>query len=547
MIYGVGIIGAGPGVAALHAPTLARLSDDFRIVHIADAGSGRADGIAEHLGARSSRGFDDLLADPDVDVVAICSPPGEHAEQILASVAAGKRAIMCEKPVGTTVDEAQRAIEACRDAGIPLLVGTNHYFDPAWGRAKHYLTATGGPVLSISVTLALPPNTRYHDAVAELGTPSGSRPAPDLSRPDIAAIVVRQLLSGLAIHDLPLVRDLAPRFERVVFARALAPIGFAVGFLASGIPIQLTTVMLPDGATGRRPLATDRDDGAGPAGRHLSSGVRARGQRTRAGPLGRRARHHVRTRGRGRLSRRVARARGTARERDAGGVRGAARRCTLRPSPRGRGGSADRGSGMTRPIAVHSGLGTYRVAAAELPASARIADSPDRAIVVVSGDGSWWDAAIRALDEGAAGVVVARPASAPGGALSSARGGSEPRPLVIERPLLRADVACAAIAAGLPAPTALVVECHAPAASLPAALATHSAGRVCSGRAADPELRRKPAVPVVSRCSRPPRGCPYRWSSPPSRARPPSGACASPRSARPSSRSTVTRRSCTSR
>jgi predicted dehydrogenase len=264
MTYGVGIIGAGPGVAALHVPTLARLSGDFRIVHIADAGSGRAAGIAEPLGARSSRGFDDLLADPDVDVVAICSPPAEHAEQILASVAAGKRAILCEKPAGTTVDEARRAIEACRDAGIPLLVGTNHYFDPAWGRAKHYLTATGGPVLSISVTLALPPNTRYHDAVAELEAPSGSRPAPDLSRPDIAAMVVRQLLSGLAIHDLPLVRDLAPRFERVVFARALAPIGFAVGFLASGIPIQLTTVMLPDGAHGadalwRLTVTTEQD------------------------------------------------------------------------------------------------------------------------------------------------------------------------------------------------------------------------------------------------------------------------------------------------
>ena len=264
MTYGVGIIGAGPGVAALHVPTLARLAGDFRIAHVSDAGSGRAAGIAEHLGARSSRGHDELLADPDVDVVAICSPPGEHAEQILASVAAGKRAILCEKPVGTTVAEAQRAIEACRDAGIPLLVGTNHYFDPAWGRAKHYLTATGGPILSISVTVALPPNTRYHDVVAELEAPPGSRPAPDLSRPGVAAIVVRQLLSGLAIHDLPLVRDLAPRFERVVFARALAPIGFAVGFVASGIPIQLTTVMLPDGANGadalwRLTVTTEQD------------------------------------------------------------------------------------------------------------------------------------------------------------------------------------------------------------------------------------------------------------------------------------------------
>jgi len=261
MTYGVGIIGAGPGVAALHVPTLARLAGEFRIVHVSDAGSGRAGAIAEQVGARSSRGIDDLLADPDVDVVAICSPPGEHAAQILASVAAGKRAIVCEKPVGTTVAEAQRAVEACRDAGIPLLIGTNHYFDPAWGRAKHYLTATGGPVVSIAVTLALPPNGRYHDVVAELQTSAGSRPAPDLSRPEIAAGVVRQLLSGLAIHDLPLVRDLAPRFERVVFARALAPIGFAVGFVASGIPIQLTTVMLPEGADAlwRLTVTTERD------------------------------------------------------------------------------------------------------------------------------------------------------------------------------------------------------------------------------------------------------------------------------------------------
>ncbi len=261
MAYGVGLIGAGPGVAALHVPTLARLAREFRIVHVADSGSGRSDAIAEQVGARSSRGIDELLADPEVEVVAICSPPGDHAAQILASVAAGKRAIFCEKPVATTVDEAQRAIEACRDAGIPLLVGTNHYFDPAWGRAKHYLTATGGPVVSISVTLALPPNGRYHDVVAELEVPAGHRSAPDLGRPEIAAGVVRQLISGLAIHDLPLVRDLAPRFERVVFARALPPIGFAVGFTASGIPVQLTTVMLPEGADAlwRLTVTTERD------------------------------------------------------------------------------------------------------------------------------------------------------------------------------------------------------------------------------------------------------------------------------------------------
>ena len=159
MPYGVGIIGAGPGVAALHLPTLARLSDVFEVVHISDAGSGRAEELAARVGARWSSGTADLLADPRVSVVVLCSPPAEHAAQILASVAAGKRAVLCEKPLATTVADAEAVVAACRAAGTTLMVGTNHLFDPAWGRAKHHLLAGGHVVRAISVTLALPPNT----------------------------------------------------------------------------------------------------------------------------------------------------------------------------------------------------------------------------------------------------------------------------------------------------------------------------------------------------------------------------------------------------
>ena len=367
--------------------------------------------IAEQLGARSSRGIEELLADPDVEVVAICSPPADHAAQILASVAAGKRAIFCEKPVGTTVEEAQRAVEACRDAGIPLLVGTNHYFDPAWGRAKHYLTATGGPVVSISVTLALPPNGRYHDVVAELQTPAGRRSAALTSAgPRSRPAVVRQLLSGLAIHDLPLVRDLAPRFERVVFARALPPIGFAVGFMASGIPIQLTTVMLPEGADAlwRLTVTTERDRldvTFPPAFVHAGSAsvrvLAAGGNDTTYG--------------------RVAEDGYIAEWRALGGAARSGMpveyeellddaRFALRSRRRSRG--TDRGSGMTRPTPVHSALASYRVAAAELPASARLAGDAD------GRDRRWWAATTAGgmpppsrFGEGAAAVVVSRPAS----------------------------------------------------------------------------------------------------------------------------------------
>src|SRR6185312_3110946 len=171
MTHGVGIIGAGPGVAALHLPTLARLGAAFDVVHICDGGSGRAQHLAARVGARWSSGTEQLLADRAVEIVVLASPPAEHGSQILAAVAAGKRAILCEKPLATTLADAEEVIAACRLAGTALVIGTNHLYDPAWGRAKHHLLAGGHRVRSITVTLALPPNGRYHDVVTELSSP----------------------------------------------------------------------------------------------------------------------------------------------------------------------------------------------------------------------------------------------------------------------------------------------------------------------------------------------------------------------------------------
>lgn len=262
MPWNIGVLGSGPGVAALHLPVLGRLGALYTVTHIADAGSGRAQALAERLGARWSEGEADLLADPAVEVVAICSPPAEHARQILAAVAAGKRAIFCEKPLATSGEEADKVISACREAGTVLLVGTNHLFDAAWGRAKHHLVALGGRVQAITVTLALPSNDRYHGLVAEGGPfQAARRGRPDLNNPTVAAAVLRQLLTGLAVHDLPGVRDIAPGIDEVVYARIAPPIGYLVGYRAGGVLVQLALTMLPHGpdALWRLNIATSHD------------------------------------------------------------------------------------------------------------------------------------------------------------------------------------------------------------------------------------------------------------------------------------------------
>jgi predicted dehydrogenase len=218
-------------------------------VHVADGGSGRAGALGDAHGARSSRGADALLADPAVDVVAICTPPAEHASLILAALAAGKRAIFCEKPIATTADDARDVLRACAEADALLVVGTNHLFDPAWARAKHHLDAAEAPVSLVTVTLALAPNTRYHEVVSALpvAAPAGRGPL-DLSDPQLCAAIVRQLVIGLAVHDLPLVRDVLPGFQRVEYARPVAPVGFDLGFRSGGALVRFSAVMLPEGA-----------------------------------------------------------------------------------------------------------------------------------------------------------------------------------------------------------------------------------------------------------------------------------------------------------
>lgn len=251
MTWGVGIIGSGPGVAALHAPTLARAGDDFRLVHVSDAGSGRAAVVAARFGARSSTGVDQLLADPEVDVVAICSPPARHAEHVRAALAAGRRAIFCEKPLADTADEAVLLVAECAAVGALLVVGTNHLFDPAWSKATHHLHAIGGRISSVTVTLCLAPNDRYHALTMGEPLPTGppvARPPLDLDDPEQSAAVVRQLVAGLGVHDLPLVRDLVPATPHLIWARPVAPIGFDLALRADGALVRFTTVMLPEGA-----------------------------------------------------------------------------------------------------------------------------------------------------------------------------------------------------------------------------------------------------------------------------------------------------------
>jgi 1,5-anhydro-D-fructose reductase (1,5-anhydro-D-mannitol-forming) len=74
--------------------------------------------------AQSEETLEALLGDPDIDAVYVSTTNDLHADQVVAAAAAGKH-VLCEKPLATTLADALRMRDACRDAGVVLAV--NHH------------------------------------------------------------------------------------------------------------------------------------------------------------------------------------------------------------------------------------------------------------------------------------------------------------------------------------------------------------------------------------------------------------------------------------
>lgn len=241
---GVGILGAGPVTQAIHLPSLARLGDILEVRHIMDVDPAVAQSVAARVGATHSTSLAELLDDPEVDIVAICSPHQFHAEQVIAACRAGKKAVLCEKPFAMNAEEAARISEVSTETGVPIVVGAMHTFDPGWRAAEAHWGDLPEKTHTIRSSIVLPPNARFEDFATEIVT-RPSTTAPDYSDIEVVKAVLEGGIMGLAIHDLPLVRRFTPDFEQieVLEARHAAPFGYVISLRTPSRSIELRAVM----------------------------------------------------------------------------------------------------------------------------------------------------------------------------------------------------------------------------------------------------------------------------------------------------------------
>ena len=119
-ILSVGLIGAG-SIARGHVHGI-EANDNIALAAVMDIDRRRALALANAHNARAYEKLDDLLNDPQVDAVHVCSIHNAHAEQVIAAARAGKH-VLVEKPMALSVAECDRMIAACEAAGVALMVG----------------------------------------------------------------------------------------------------------------------------------------------------------------------------------------------------------------------------------------------------------------------------------------------------------------------------------------------------------------------------------------------------------------------------------------
>ena len=125
----VGIIGAGR-IGKVHAKNISMFVPEMEIKTIADPFMNeQTEAFAKSCGIpNTTKDANDILNDPEIDAVLICSSTDTHSKYIIEAAHAGKN-IFCEKPIDYDLEKVHAAINAAKEAGVKLQIGFCRRFD----------------------------------------------------------------------------------------------------------------------------------------------------------------------------------------------------------------------------------------------------------------------------------------------------------------------------------------------------------------------------------------------------------------------------------
>lgn len=194
----LGVVGLGRAFVLM----LPAFRADRRIRLVAAAAPREASRAAFEVefGGRTYQSVEALCADPDVEAVYIGTPHQLHYEHVLAAAKAGKH-VLVDKPLAVSLEDAVTMVEACRTAGVHLIVGPSHSFDAPVAEARALISS--GALGSVRMVQAF----NYTDFLYRPRRPE------ELRTQDGGGVIFSQ-----GVHQIDIVRLLGGGLAREVMA-----------------------------------------------------------------------------------------------------------------------------------------------------------------------------------------------------------------------------------------------------------------------------------------------------------------------------------------
>ena len=144
----VGVLGCGPIAQAAHfeSCTKARNAHLYAICDVADDLRERM--VWTHKPEKDYADYDAMLRDPNVDAVIVATSDAFHVAATTRALEAGKH-VLCEKPLGVTVEEVEGLKQAVIESGKVLQVGHMKRFDAGLQSAKAFVDGDMGELLAL--------------------------------------------------------------------------------------------------------------------------------------------------------------------------------------------------------------------------------------------------------------------------------------------------------------------------------------------------------------------------------------------------------------
>lgn len=221
----VGIIGAGR-IGKVHTTSICNIVKNATIKTIADPFMNEETAEwAKSMGViHTTKDYKEILADPDIDAVLICSSTNTHSPISVEAIKAGKH-VFCEKPIDHDIDKIKEVIDALKDSKVKYQVGFNRRFDHNFEAVKHAVVAgkIGEPhIIKVTSRDPEPPSAEY-------------------------AAVSGGMFLDMTIHDFDMVRFLAGCDAEEIYVQSAVLVDPAIGE-AGDVDTAVITIKMENGA-----------------------------------------------------------------------------------------------------------------------------------------------------------------------------------------------------------------------------------------------------------------------------------------------------------